>query len=64
MPISQKIITQVLSSDAKKDEKFLMLDILKIEDQGSFCFAADYEKAINDFIKRQDKGGASDGDSD
>ena len=55
MPISQKIIDRVMESSSSSEEQALMMQILQIEDKGVFRFEAAYEKAIKDFIAKNDK---------
>lgn len=51
MPISQKIIEQIKNINIPDDEKYLMINILKIEDKGTHRYKNDYEKAIKDYLK-------------
>lgn len=55
MPISQKIIDRISTTNITNEEKELMMEILQIEDKGIFRFEAAYEKAIKDFISERDK---------
>ena len=59
MPISQKIKDQIKKTKATKREKELMLELLEIEDQGTYRYEAEYEKKIRNFIQssEQSKGG-------
>ena len=50
MPISEKIMSQVKNADATPPEKELMMQILQVEDKGSFRYQADYEALIKKFI--------------
>ena len=43
MPISDKIMQEISRCHATEDEKRLMYDVLKIEDQGIFRFTVEYE---------------------
>lgn len=51
MPISDKIMQEISKSHATEDEKRLMYDVLKIEDQGIFRFTVEYEKLIRAYIE-------------
>ena len=51
MPISEKIIEQVSSSDISENEKSLILALLKVEDDGIFRFNSEYEKLINSYAR-------------
>lgn len=55
MPISEKIIEEINRLEATEAEKKLMLDILNIEDLGTYHYINLYEWKIGEFIK---KGGA------
>ena len=54
MPISEKIIEQVSSSDISENEKSLILALLKVEDNGIFRFNSEYEKLINSYLENQE----------
>ena len=54
MPISEKIIEQVSSSDISENEKSLILALLKVEDDGIFRFNTEYEKLINSYLENQE----------
>ena len=54
MPISEKIIEQVSSSDISENEKSLILALLKGEDDGIFRFNSEYEKLINSYLENQE----------
>ena len=54
MPISEKIIEQVSSSDISENEKSLILALLKVEDDGIFRFNSEYEKLINSYLENQE----------
>lgn len=54
MPISEKIIEQVSSSDISENEKSLILALLKVEDDGLFRFNSEYEKLINSYLENQE----------
>lgn len=54
MPISEKIIEQVSSSDISENEKSLILALLKVEDDGIFRFNSEYEKLINSYLDNQE----------
>ena len=54
MPISEKIIEQVSSSDISENEKSLILVLLKVEDDGIFRFNSEYEKLINSYLENQE----------
>lgn len=54
MPISEKIIEQVSSSDISENEKSLILALLKVEDDGIFRFNSGYEKLINSYLENQE----------
>ena len=54
MPISEKIIEQVSSSDISENEKCLILALLKVEDDGIFRFNSEYEKLINSYLENQE----------
>ena len=54
MPISEKIIEQVSSSDISENEKSLILALLKVEDDGIFHFNSEYEKLINSYLENQE----------
>lgn len=54
MPISEKIIEQVSSSDISGNEKSLILALLKVEDDGIFRFNSEYEKLINSYLENQE----------
>ena len=53
MPISEKIITRINDSEVSQEEKKLMLEILQIEDKGSFRYQAEYEAIIKKYIEDQ-----------
>ena len=53
MPISEKIITRINDSEVSQEEKKLMLEILQIEDKGSFRYQAEYEALIKKYIEEQ-----------
>lgn len=58
MPISKKIIDKVDALEITPAERALMMEILEIEDKGSFRFEAVYEKAVKDYIKEvEERGG-------
>lgn len=52
MPISEKILKQVEHSKANEDEKNLMLELLRIEDKGSFRYSEEYERLIKTYIEK------------
>ena len=52
MPISKKIIDKVDALEITEAERALMMEILKIEDKGSFRFETVYEKAVKDYISQ------------
>lgn len=54
MPISEKIIEQVSSSDISENEKSLILALLNVEDDGIFRFNSEYEKLINSYLENQE----------
>ena len=54
MPISEKIIEPVSSSDISENEKSLILALLKVEDDGIFRFNSEYEKLINSYLENQE----------
>ncbi len=54
MPISEKIIEQVSSSDISENEKSLILALLKVENDGIFRFNSEYEKLINSYLENQE----------
>ena len=54
MPISEKIIEQVSSSDISENEKSLILALLKVEDDGIFRFNSEFEKLINSYLENQE----------
>ena len=54
MPISEKIIEQVSSSDISENEKSIILALLKVEDDGIFRFNSEYEKLINSYLENQE----------
>ena len=54
MPISEKIIEQVSSSDISENEKSLILALRKVEDDGIFRFNSEYEKLINSYLENQE----------
>ena len=54
MPISEKIIEQVSSSDISENEKSLILALLKVEDDGIFRFNSEYEKLITSYLENQE----------
>lgn len=54
MPIGEKIIEQVSSSDISENEKSLILALLKVEDDGIFRFNSEYEKLINSYLENQE----------
>ena len=54
MPIIEKIIEQVSSSDISENEKSLILALLKVEDDGIFRFNSEYEKLINSYLENQE----------
>lgn len=56
MPISEKIVEEINRLDATDAEKQLMLDILDIEDMGTYHYINLYEGKISEYIK---KGGSS-----
>ncbi len=51
MPISDKIMQEISKSHTTEDEKKLMYNVLKIEDQGIFRFTVEYEKLIKAYIE-------------
>lgn len=53
MPISEKILNRINDSEVSKEEKKLMLEILQVEDKGSFRYQAEYEALIKKFIEEQ-----------
>ena len=53
MPISEKIITRINDSEVSQEEKKLMLEILQVEDKGSFRYQAEYEALIKKYIEEQ-----------
>ena len=53
MPISEKIITRINDSEVSQEEKKLMLEILQVEDKGSFRCQAEYEALIKKYIEEQ-----------
>lgn len=55
MSISTKILTEIKNLSISEDEKMLMKDILKIEDNGSNRFSKDYDELIEKYIKRQEE---------
>lgn len=57
MPISKKIIDKVDALEITEAERALMMEILKIEDKGSFRFEAVYEKAVKDYITAVEENG-------
>ncbi len=54
MPISEKIVTSISELKAEEDIKELMIDILNREDQGTRQYKKEYEKMIDDLIKKQE----------
>lgn len=59
MPISKKIIDKVDALEITPAERALMMEILEIEDKGSFRFEAVYEKAVKDYIKEVEEHGGT-----
>lgn len=57
MPISKKIQIQVEKSRATPAEKALMMEILQLEDKGSYRYQVEYESLIKKYIdeKREAK---------
>lgn len=50
MPISEKILKEVEQAKATNEEKELMLEVLQVEDKGSFRYQAEYEAIIKKYI--------------
>lgn len=50
MPISEKILKEVKTAKASAAEKALMLEVLQVEDKGSFRYQAEYEPIIKKYI--------------
>lgn len=59
MPISKKIIDKVDALEITAAERALMMEILEIEDKGSFRFEAVYEKAVKDYIREVEESGGT-----
>lgn len=59
MPISKKIIDKVDALKITAAERALMMEILEIEDKGSFRFEAVYEKAVKDYIREVEESGGT-----
>ena len=57
MPISKKILDQINSSSATKQEKKMMIELLEIEDRGVYRYEAAYEKVIKAFLASSGKKG-------
>ena len=55
MPISEKIRMQVEKADATPAEKGLMMEILQLEDKGSFRYQAEYESLIKKYIDENEE---------
>ena len=53
MSISTKILTEINDLSISEDEKMLMKDILKIEDNGSNRFSKDYDELIEKYLKNK-----------
>lgn len=51
MSISTKILTEIDRLSIPKEDKKLMEDILRIEDNGSNRFSKDYDDLIEKYIK-------------
>lgn len=54
MPISEKILKEVENTKATSEEKALMLEVLQVEDKGSFRYQAEYEAIIKKYIAKQE----------
>ena len=57
MRISSKIEKRIEALSASEEFKRLMLDILRIEDDGVYRFKGEYEKLINEYIDGSSKRG-------
>lgn len=53
MSISTKILEEIDNLPISKEDKKLMEDILKIEDNGSNRFSKDFDDLIEKYIKRE-----------
>ena len=54
MPISEKIRTQVEKTEATPAEKGLMMEILQLEDKGSYRYRTEYESLIKKYIDKNE----------
>lgn len=55
MPISEKIQKQIEKAEATPTEKGLMMEILQLEDKGSFRYRAEYESLIKKYIDENEE---------
>ena len=55
MPISSNIEKTIKELQIKNEDKKLLLDILKIEDDGVKQYTKDYENIINGYIKQKEE---------
>ena len=50
MSISKKILDEIERCDATEAQKQLILQILDVEDKGTYQYAADYERLIKEYL--------------
>ena len=55
MPISEKIRTQVEKTEATPAQKSLMMEILQLEDKGSYRYRTEYESLIKKYIDENEE---------
>lgn len=55
MPISEKIRTQVEKTEATPAQKGLMMEILQLEDKGSYRYRTEYESLIKKYIDKNEE---------
>jgi hypothetical protein len=55
MPISEKIRTQVEKTEATPAQKGLMMEILQLEDKGSYRYRTEYESLIKKYIDENEE---------
>ena len=55
MSISEKIIDKIKSSETKQSEQELMIQILQIEDKGTYRYQTEYESIIKKYIDKHEE---------
>ena len=53
MSISKKILTEIEHLTIPQEDRQLMTDILKVEDNGSNRFSKDYDDLVEKYIKNK-----------